>query len=61
MVATLNDEYYHPPSWPTWWGPGDAGLQVYCLHAGDPPAPKDNAHDDASCAVLVAAASAARG
>lgn len=56
MQATLNDQYYTPPAWPSWWGPGDAGLQVYCLHPGDPPAPNDGYHDNASCAVLVAAA-----
>ena len=60
MQATLNDQYYSPPGWPTWWGPGDAGLQVYCLHAGDPAAPQDGYHDAASCAVLEAAANRAR-
>ena len=60
MFAALNDQYYSPPDWPSWWRSGDANLQVYCLRAGDPSPPNDGgSHDPDSCATLASAAAAA--
>jgi len=57
MIASLDDEDFPRPDWPSWWRGGDAALQVYCPQPGDPPPPSDGgAHDPASCAVLAAAA-----
>jgi len=60
MIAGLDDEYYKPPAFPSWYGVGDAELQIYCLRDGDPAAPAappgGTPVDLGSCAVLAAAA-----
>ena len=65
MIAGLNNEYYKPPAFPSWYGPGDAALQVYCLRSGAPAAPAappgGTPIDLATCAVLLAAAEALAG
>lgn len=64
MLAGLDDVYYTPPKFPSWYGAGDAELQVYCLRAGDPappPAPSGGTPIDLQTCGAVRAAAAALG